>query len=136
MTERERHRFDRLLEEVIEDLPEGIARLLDEVPVIALDRPTPQMLRDLGIDPSDETEASSLCGLHTGVANTERSVERSAELPSEIHLFREGIIALAGGWDQDDANEWVGEEIWVTLLHEIGHQFGLDEDDLERLGYD
>ena len=136
MNAKERARFDRLLAEVIEDLPPGIARLLDEVPVIALDRPTPQMLRDLGIDPTDEKEATSLCGLHTGVANTERSVERSAELPSEIHLFREGILDLAGGWDQVDAEEWIAEEIWVTLLHEIGHQFGLDEDDLERLGYD
>jgi len=136
VTEQERHRFDRLLEGVIEDLPVGIARLLDEVPVIALDRPTREMLKDLGIDPDNEEDVLSLCGLHTGVSNTERTVERSAELPSEIHLFREGIIDLAGGWDQEEADEWIGEEIWVTLLHEIGHQFGLDEDDLERLGYD
>ncbi len=136
MNDRERERFDRLLEDVIDDLPPGVRRLLDEVPLIALDRPTPGMLRDLGIDPSDEEEARSLCGLHSGVSNTEKSVERSAELPSAIHIFREGIIALAGGWDQEEADEWIAEEIWVTVLHEIGHQFGLDEDDLERLGYD
>ena len=73
MTDQERQRFDRLLESVIEDLPPGIAQLLDEVPVIALDRPTPQMLKDLGIDPANEEEALSLCGLHTGVSNTEQS---------------------------------------------------------------
>jgi len=132
----ERERFDRLLAGVIEDLPPGVRRLLDEVPLIALDRPTPEMLKDLGIDPSNEEDVRSLCGLHSGVSNIERSVERSAELPSAIHIFREGILDLAGGWDQDDAEEWIEEEIWVTVLHEIGHQFGLDEDDLEELGYD
>lgn len=131
----DRDRFDALLEEAIEQLPPALRQLIDEVPVVALDRPTARMMRDLGIDPDDEEEATSLCGLHSGVANTEQSVERSGELPSDIHLFREGIIALAGGFDQADADDIVFEEIMVTLLHEIGHQFGLDEDDLERLGY-
>lgn len=130
-----RDRFDALLEEAIAQLPPPIRALLDEVPVVALDRPTPEMLRDLGIDPSDEEEATSLCGLHSGVAATERSVDRSGELPSEIHLFREGIIDLAGGFDQPDADDAVYEEIMVTLLHEIGHEFGLSEEDLDRLGY-
>lgn len=130
-----RDRFDALLEEAIAQLPPPIRALLDEVPVVALDRPTPEMLRDLGIDPSDEEEATSLCGLHSGVAATERSVDRSGELPSEIHLFREGIIDLAGGFDQPDADDVVYEEIMVTLLHEIGHEFGLSEEDLDRLGY-
>lgn len=136
MNARQREQFDALLEEVIEDLPPALRERLDEVPVIALDRPTEKMLRDLGIDPSDQNAATELCGLHTGVSDTERSVERSAELPSEIHLFREGIVDLAGGWDQQDADDWIYEEIRVTLLHEMGHQFGLDEADLEDLGYD
>lgn len=130
-----RDRFDALLEEAIGQLPPPIRALLDEVPVVALDRPTAEMLRDLGIDPGDEEEATSLCGLHSGVAATERSVDRSGELPSEIHLFREGIIDLAGGFDQPDADDAVYEEIMVTLLHEIGHEFGLSEEDLDQLGY-
>lgn len=132
---RDRDRFDALLEEAIDQLPPALHRLIEEVPVVALDRPTASMLRDLGIDPNDEEEATSLCGLHSGVSKTERSVERSGDLPSDIHLFREGIIELAGGFDQPEADDIVYEEIMVTLLHEIGHEFGLDEDDLERLGY-
>lgn len=156
MTDPERDAFDALVEEAIEQLPDHIRDLLEEVPVVVLDRPTPDMLRDLGMDPKDQAEADELCGLHTGTANTERSVERD-DLPSNIHLFRVGIISLAldllredtaeAGtaepdltWHGPDANpdaeDAVFQEIWVTLLHEIGHQFGLDEDDLERLGYD
>lgn len=132
MTPRERDRFDELLEEAIEDLPPDVAALLEEMPVIALDRPTPEMLRSLGMQPSQATE---LCGLHTGIDNTHRSIEHSAELPSQIHLFREGIVAAAGGWGGRDGEDRVYEEIMTTLLHEIGHQMGLDEDDLDRLGY-
>lgn len=130
-----RDRFDALLEEAIGQLPPAVRALLDEVPVVALDRPTPEMLRDLGVDPKDEDAALEFCGLHTGVAATERAVDRSGELPSEIHLFREGILDLAGGFDQPDADDVVYEEIMVTLLHEIGHEFGLSEDDLDQLGY-
>ncbi|MGH7245157.1 MAG: metallopeptidase family protein [Phycisphaerales bacterium] len=135
LNSRDRDRFDALLEEAIEQLPPALRKLIDEVPVVALDRPTPEMLRDLGVDPNDEEEATSFCGLHTGVANTEKSVDRSGELPSDIHLFREGIVELAGGFEQPEADDIVYEEIMITLLHEIGHEFGLDEDDLERLGY-
>ncbi len=136
MSQAHRDRFDDLLSEVIDQLPPAIRDLIDQVPVIVLDRPTAAMLRDLGVDANDEEEASSLCGLHTGRSDTERSVEISGELPSNIHLFREGIVGLAGGWEGEHAEDEIWEEIMVTLLHEIGHQFGLDEDDLERLGYD
>lgn len=135
LSNKDRERFDGLLEEAIDQLPPALRSLIDEVPVVALDRPSESMLRDLGIDPADEEEATSLCGLHSGVSNAERSVERSGDLPSDIHIFREGIICLAGGFDQPGADDIVYEEIMVTLLHEIGHEFGLDEDDLERLGY-
>ena len=64
-----------------------------------------------------------------------------------IHIFREGIIACAGGWTPWQASspdggtlegggeEVVRDEIRITLLHELGHHFGLDEDDLDELGY-
>ena len=130
-----RDRFDALLEVAIEQLPPPVRALLDEVPVVALDRPTPQMLREMGVDPNDQEAALEFCGLHTGVAATERPIDRSGELPSEIHLFREGILDLAGTFDQPDADDVVYEEIMVTLLHEIGHEFGLSEEDLDQLGY-
>ena len=145
MDQSERDRFDALFEEALETLPEGLHALLEECPVVLLDRPDETMLHGLGINPASEDgqrAAEEICGLHTGIADTERSVEHSGEVPSVIHLFREGIIAFAGGWEPREPAEAelggqdaVYEEILVTLLHEIGHQFGLDEEDLERLGY-
>lgn len=140
MTPGERERFDALLREVLEDIPAGVRDLLEEVPVVVEDEPSRRLLIDMGEDPDAPDAAESLCGLHTGHAFTERSVEASGELPSNITLFRRGIVAEAGGWreapgDPDSADDRVYEQIWITLLHEVGHQFGLDEDDLEQLGY-
>ena len=56
-----------------------------------------------------------------------------ADPPETIQLFREGIVAAAGGWPA--GAEAVAEEIRVTVLHEVGHHFGLEEDDLEEVGY-
>jgi predicted Zn-dependent protease with MMP-like domain len=127
---RERERFDALVEREIGELPEGIARLLEEMPVVVEDVPDEAILREFGMTAK---EADELCGLHTGTANTEASVEQT-DLPSQIMLFRVGILAEAGGWEAGD--DAVREEIRITLLHEIGHQFGLDEEDLKRLGYE
>lgn len=129
MTREERDRFDHLLEEVLDALPPKIRSLLDEVPVIVEDVPSPEVLEDLGMLPEN---ADELCGLHTGTGATERSVD-DAEMPSNIMLFREGIVAEAGGWNSGD--EAVQQEIRITLLHEVGHEFGLDEDNLDELGY-
>jgi hypothetical protein len=59
-----------------------------------------------------------------------------------VHLFRAAIVQHAGGWGEGgsgeevaEAQQAVKEEIRITLLHEIGHVYGLDEDDLEELGY-
>lgn len=136
MTDAERARFDSLMDDVVAELPTGIAELLSEISVIVLDEPSPAMLADLGLAPDDHSALDELCGLHTGTSITERSVEHHADLPTTIHLFRRGIIALAGGWQDANADDHIYEEIRITLLHEIGHHFGLDEDDLERLGYD
>lgn len=135
MTPAERDRFDALVEDALAALPPRVRPLLDEVPLVVLDEPTPEMLRDLGIDPADADALDELCGLHSGTAITERSIEHP-ELPDVIHLFRRGIVALAGGWDQEHADERIYEEVRITLLHEIGHHFGLSEEDLEELGYE
>jgi predicted Zn-dependent protease with MMP-like domain len=143
MTDAERDRFDALLEGVMEELPTPLRDLLQEAPVIVDDRPESALLRSLlaesgEANPTSEAEqemAETLCGLHTGVPLTEQSVEMPIDLPTDIRLFREGILLTAGGWLHDGAEEHVREEIAITLLHEIGHHFGLDEDDLEALGY-
>lgn len=140
MKRTERDRFDRLLEAVLDSLPSRIRAFLEEAPLIVDDRPSKELAEELELDPDEE----NLCGLHSGTPLTHRSVEQGADLPETIHIFREGIIDEAGGWEswRDDAGqEWggegrVAEEIRITVLHEIGHHFGLDEEDLEELGYD
>ncbi len=139
MTDAERERFDGLLDEVVATLPERVHDLLAEVPIIVDDEPPEIILRELlgDLPEGDPTTADDLrdelCGLHTGVPITERTVEDGIELPEDIRLFRRGIVAHAGGWADEDV---VYAEIRITVLHEIGHHFGLDEDDLAALGYE
>ncbi len=128
MNRLERKRFDRLLERVLDALPPRFHELLDEAPLIVDDDADPALLEELGMDPARE----GLCGLHSGTPLTERSVADDHGVET-IHLFREGIVDQAGGWQQGD--EAVEREIRITLLHEVGHHFGLEEDDLEALGY-
>jgi len=130
MNQTQRQQFDRLLEDVIEHLPEHLRRLLEESPVIADDRPGAALLRDLEMD---EDEYGEVCGLYSGTPLTDRSVSQAMDHPETIHLFREPIVRAAGGWRAGESA--VREEIRITLLHEIGHHFGLDEDDLDDLGY-
>jgi len=137
MRKAERERFDKLFEEVLASLPEGIHRLIEECPIVLEDRPSRELLAELGIDDEDEI----LCGLHTGVALTERSVERP-DASDVVQIFREGVVDMAGGWEEDEDEEGpfggverIREEIRITVLHELGHHFGLDEDDLDGLGY-
>lgn len=136
MTGEERARFDVLVDDAVGALPARLRALLEEVPLVVLDQPEPAMLKDLGIEADDAEALDEICGLHTGTALTERSVVQHADLPTVVHIFRRGIVSLAGGWDHPGADEDVYEEIRTTILHELGHHFGLDEDDLADLGYD
>lgn len=148
LTSAQRRRFDAILEDVIAHLPQPLRALLEEVPVIVDDEPDRELLADLiaaqphefgdlpaGQDPADVL-ADELCGLHTGEPLTERSVDSQSLVPEEIRLFRRGIFALIGECDQPNADEVLREEIRITLLHEMGHHFGLSEEDLTRHGYD
>ncbi|CAN5780516.1 metallopeptidase family protein [soil metagenome] len=139
MNETQRQRFDAILERVLEALPAAVRAVIEEVPVIVEDRPAPELLESLrkqGVLPDDEPEADDeLMGLHSGVAITEQSLGASGELPPMIHVFRDAVVAEVGGWKIENAESELAEEIRVTLLHEIGHHFGLDEDDLDELGY-
>ncbi len=129
MTDAERNRFDAILEEELAALPERVHDLLEEAPLVVEDRPSEELLREMGME-----EEELLCGVYTGIAMTEKSVEDAAALPDHIQLFRNGILDLAGGWEAGE--EAVRAEIRITLLHEIGHHFGLDEEDLAELGYE
>ncbi len=142
----ERDRFDALVEEAIAALPESLHELIEELPILVEDFPSRQqaesLLREWGELPGQDAEGApdspealmhELCGLHDARPYTEESVEAVGDLPGRILLFRVGILSIAGGWEAGE--DAVFDEIAVTLLHEIGHQFGLEEDDLDRLGY-
>ena len=138
MNDPDRTRFDRLLDDALPQLPASLRNMLEQLQLIVDDVPEQSLLNQIDVE-----DATDLCGLHSGIPLTERSVEDAPTLPTSIHLFREGIVKMAGGWEEwtDDDGEPMGgeeivqEEIVITLLHELGHHFGLDEDDLERLGY-
>lgn len=129
-----RRLFDRLLDEEVAKLPAPFAKALEEIPLIVEDEPSAQLLEEMGMG-----EDEDLCGLHQGVPITERDHAYEG-LPTTIHLFRGAIIAQADYPDEDypqapGTQADLRHEIRVTLLHEVGHHFGLDEGDLERLGY-
>ena len=119
-------KFDRLLEQVLAELPDHIYRLLDEMPLVVEDEPSIDLLEELGLDP----DTDDLCGLYSGQPLTERSNQQSGELPDKIQIFRGPIVRLARSEGKD-----LKSEIRITVLHEIGHYFGLDEDQLKALGY-
>ena len=116
--------FEMLVEQALADLPEPFAGFLEEVPVEIHTRPSKKMLREVGLE-----EDELLMGLYRGVDRTRRSVEDSGRLPDVIYIFQEDHELVC-----DNRHQLV-HEVRKTVLHEIGHHFGLSEEDLERLGY-
>ncbi|HEX4925268.1 MAG TPA: metallopeptidase family protein [Bdellovibrionales bacterium] len=121
--------FDSILEEIIAGLPADVRALLEEIPVIVADEPSKAILEDLGIETEDDD--ADLCGLYSGVPLNERSVFAPIETPVSIHLFRGPIERLAGA-----SRKSLRRQIRITLLHELGHHFGFDEEKLKALGYE
>jgi predicted Zn-dependent protease with MMP-like domain len=116
--------FERLVEEAIAEVPEPFAGFLEEVPVEIHTRPSVKLLRELGLE-DDEL----LMGLYRGRALTDRSVEDSGRLPDVIYIFQEDHELVC------DNRAQLVREVRKTVLHEIGHHFGMSEEDLEELGY-
>jgi predicted Zn-dependent protease with MMP-like domain len=125
-----RDRFDALLEEVLAALPAELHRLLEEVPVVVEDAATREDLRRVGV-----RGRATLCGLYTGIPLTRRSVDHSGTLPDVIRIFRRGILSAAADRRGHVTDAALRRQIRVTVLHEIGHHFGLGEEDLRRYGY-
>ncbi len=131
LTSDEREHFDLLLEQILDTLPNDLLEKLEETPVIVEDYPSNELMDELQM--ADPLE---LCGLHSGTALTEQSIELPTDLPNTIHLFRAGIYATAID-EEDFVDEYeLQKQIRITLLHELGHHFGLSEEDLKELGYD
>lgn len=117
-------KFAELVERALAELPEPFATHLEEIPVEIRTRPTRAQLRKLGMEPDE-----LLMGLYEGINLTARSVEHSGVLPGVIYIFQEDIELVV-----DNEAELV-DEVRITVLHEVGHHFGLDEDQLDELGY-
>ncbi len=130
MNSRQRDQFDEILEQVLAKLPPSVLELLDSVPLIVDDQPSRTMMQSVGVhDPGE------LCGLYTGVPLNERSVTASGQMPDKISIFRLGITQLARSIAGHDDGE-LRRQIRLTILHEVGHHFGMSEEDLAEVGYD
>lgn len=130
VTDDERELFDRLLDRVMAGLPQSIHHLLQEVPLVVEDYPSDEVLDEMGID-----DPGDLCGLHTGIPLTERHSTDSGHLPEVVTIYRDGILNQAADDRGVVGNRELERQIRITVLHEIGHHFGLDEDELIKLGY-
>lgn len=135
LDEKTRRRFDTILEEVLDQLPQWVRDLIDEVPLHVEDYPSDEMLHRMHI-----LHREQLCGLYTGIPLTERSVDQSGTMPDVVTIYREGVLNAAA--NAHGANSFatatdnrLRREIRITLLHELGHHHGLNEDDLSELGY-
>jgi predicted Zn-dependent protease with MMP-like domain len=127
---RDRQRFDEVLEEVLQQLPEAARRLLDEVPLVVEDYPSRKIIDDMGLAGVDE-----LCGLYQGIPLIERSIEAPAELSDCVTIYRLGLMRMATTPRGRIAREELKRQIRITILHELGHYHGLDEQDLDELGF-
>lgn len=109
-----RARFEELVADALDLLPDEFARAMNNVVVLVEDR-----------DP----EEPSLLGLYEGVALTERDSTYGGMLPDRITIYREALLNVCE--TEDD----VTDEVATTVVHEIAHHFGIEEDRLHRLGW-
>jgi predicted Zn-dependent protease with MMP-like domain len=130
VNQRTRDRFDRQLEQVLATMPPLVHELLEKIPLHVEDYPS----RDI-MEEKDIFDPEELCGLFTGVAITEKSVEHSGTLPDVVTIYRLGIMAAARDRRGRITAAALREQIRITVLHELAHFHGLDEDELEELGY-
>ncbi|MCM1013845.1 metallopeptidase family protein [Brevibacterium sp. XM4083] len=106
--------FDAILDEAVESLPAGVTDELDNVALFVEDRP--------------EDGSRTLLGLYHGIPIGERG-QSGLEMPDTIFLYRDNLIAFAR--DRDDLRE----QLVITIVHEIAHFYGIDDDRLHEIGW-
>lgn len=115
MIEMSRQRFEDLVAEALDQVPEELASLIDNCVVLVEDDA-----------PDDDPD---LLGLYDGTPLTERDSTYAGVLPDRITIFRNPTL------DMCDAEEDVVREVNITVVHEIAHHFGIDDSRLHDLGY-
>lgn len=116
----DRDTFERIVDDVLESLPQWVLDRVDNLQVVVEERPTRKQ------DP----ESQGLLGLYEGVSLLERGVDYYATMPDIIYVFRRPHLAL--GLSEHELRE----EIRRTVLHELGHHLGIDDDRLREIGWD
>lgn len=107
--------FDRLVTDALDGIPEEVGSLMHNVAVLVEDEPPP----------GDE----DLLGIYEGVPLTERGDWYSGVLPDRITIYRLPILRVCS------TREDVVDEVRITVVHEVAHHFGIDDDRLHDLGY-
>ncbi|WP_224113104.1 metallopeptidase family protein, partial [Mycobacterium avium] len=107
-------RFDELVSDALDLIPPELAAAMDNVVVLVDDR---------------HPEEPDLLGLYEGVALTERDSDYSGALPDAITIYRAALL------DVCESEQQVIEEVAVTVIHEIAHHFGIDDERLHQLGW-
>lgn len=107
-------RFDDLISDALDLIPPQLAAVMDNVVVLVANR-----------HPDDP----ELLGLYEGVALTERDSTYAGSLPDAITIYREALLEIC------DSDDEVVDEVAITVIHEIAHHFGIDDDRLHELGW-
>ena len=110
---------------VLDKLPRQFRKQLQNVEVVVEERPGKELFLDAGLDPQEDT----LYGLYQGIPLPDRSSLYPPMLPDKITIFAEPLLR-----DFPSPNE-LREQIRITVLHELAHYFGFDDDEIDKLGY-
>ena len=116
-----KQRFRELVEEAIDSIPERFARHIRNVGYIIEDEPSDELLDEVEVE-----EGGTLMGLYHGTPLTERHWDHGNQLPDCILLFQ-GPIEEDGDGSEADVYDAIGE----TLIHELGHYFGMTEEEID-----
>jgi predicted Zn-dependent protease with MMP-like domain len=117
-----RDRFERLVADALTTIPRRFRKAMTNLAVVVEDEPSDEILEEMDVGPAD-----TLLGLYQGTPLTERSWGHGNTLPDRILLFQGPLEREAE--DEDDLIVAIGE----TLIHEIGHYFGLNEEEIEEI---
>ena len=121
----DRRKFRRLIEEALDTLPGEIRVRMENVTVLVEEEPTAEQMQCAGLDPLQDT----LFGFYEGSPLPERGHDFGMALPDRIILFYRPLV------ESFRSPAAVREEIRRTVVHEVAHFLGLDDDEIEDLGY-